>query len=56
MFEDALEYCEMALTINEEHQNSLHRKAICLAYLFKFDDSIAMFKKINLENRIKFVK
>ena len=44
MYEDALEYSEKALDIRGNHSKSLYRKAISLAYLFRFDESRLVLK------------
>ena len=50
MYEDALEYCNIALKIDTNHVLSLYSKAKSLAFLFEFDKSIEIFKRINLNN------
>ena len=50
MYEDALEYCNIALKIDKNHVLSLYSKAKSLAFLFEFDKSIKIFKRINLNN------
>ena len=44
MYEDALEFCTLALRIDSNNFKSLYRKAKCLAFLFQFDKSIEIFK------------
>jgi len=37
LYEDAVEYCDIALKINPNHVKSLYRKAKSLAFLFDFE-------------------
>jgi len=43
MFEDAVKFCDQALSIDKNHTKSLFRKAASLAYLFEFDESRKIF-------------
>ena len=54
-YEDSLEYCNKALEIDEEHEKSLFRKAKCLAYLYRFDESISFFQMTKYKNQLQFV-
>ena len=40
MYEDALEYSELILTIDNKNKKILNVKAICLAFLNRFDESV----------------
>jgi hypothetical protein len=42
MYEDALMYANLALSVDSEHEKSLFRKAVSLAFLFDFDQSISI--------------
>ena len=55
LYEDGVEECNKALSINPNHTRSLYYKGKCLAYLFNFCESIEIFKSINLPNEIVFV-
>ena len=55
LYEDAIECCNQALSIDSNHLKSLLIKAKSLALLHSFDLSIAIFRKINFQNEIKFV-
>ena len=55
LHEDALKFSNLALFNDPQHVKSKFRKAKCLAYLFEFDESEAIFKEINSENELEFV-
>lgn len=43
LFEDALEFANKALTVDEGHVKTLFRKAKSLAQLHQYDESIEIF-------------
>lgn len=47
LFEDAIEYCDQALNENVFHDNSLYYKAICMAHIGEFDESIDIFESLD---------
>ena len=53
MFEDALQYSNLALETDPDHSKSLYRKAKSLAYLLEFEESSTIFKQINQEKEIE---
>ena len=55
MYEDALEYCDKALSIDENHTISSYRKAKSLAFLFRFDESIQILKDKKLDKHIEYI-
>ena len=49
LYEDALEYCNVTLSIDQDNVMSLELKAKSLAYLLEFDRSRAIFELINFD-------
>ena len=56
MYEDALMYANLALSVDSEHEKSLFRKAVSLAFLFDFDQSISILQKLNMPSVIDQVE
>ena len=52
MYEDALDFCIIALSIDKNHVRTLYRKAKCLAYLYRFKESKALFESINEDTKL----
>ena len=44
LYEDALEFANMALKVDDSHVKTLYRKAKSLSLLYKFDESSAIFE------------
>jgi len=44
LFEDAIEYCDMVLDMQSDHNKAIYRKGKALAGLYQFDESLAVFK------------
>ena len=55
LFEDALKLCNIALKLNPDHPKTLYRKGRCLAYLFEFQQSIAIYEHLRFQKDINFV-
>ena len=55
LFEDAIINCDMVIQFNSKDEQVLYYKAISLAYLFKFDESRAIFESIDLKGEIEIV-
>ena len=49
MYEDAVQYCDIALEFDKDHVKTSLIKAKSLAFLFKFEESITIFKHIKFE-------
>ena len=56
LYEDSIEYSNKALDIDKNHIKSLLIKAKSLAYLYEFDQALAIFEWLKFENEIQFVK
>jgi len=46
LFEDAIDFCDQILYIEEDHEKALYRKAKALAGLYEYDKSIEIFNKL----------
>ena len=59
MYEDSLDYAQQALAYQEGAKLANYYKAVSLAHLHKFDESIEVFNSItlvDLSNEIELVK
>ena len=45
LYEDALDHCNLALEIDKDEEEVKYIKAKVLSYLFKFKESIKLFKE-----------
>ena len=52
LFEEVLKYSKHALFNNSYHNKFLFHKTKCIAHLFKFDESIDIFKHIKDGNEV----
>ena len=46
LYEDALETCDKALTLDDGEEEVKYIKARCLAHLHRFEEGIDIFKSI----------
>ena len=49
MYEDALIYANIALSIDPDHQSTNFRKATALAFMFNFDKCRETMKLLNVQ-------
>ena len=55
LYEDCLQYCDIALQIEQDHIKSIYRKAKSLAFLFDFESSRKIFKELKYDKELIFV-
>ena len=56
MYEDALENAEEALKLQKDFRKSLIRKGTALAFLFEFEKSYSIFKKLKDKENIEMIR
>jgi len=56
LYEDALEYCNVALETDKDEEEVKYIKAKILSYLFKFKESIKLFKENDHTKDIEWVE
>ena len=56
MYEDALDYCNLALEADKDEEEVKYIKAKVLSYLFKFKESIKLFKENDHTKDVEWVE